>query len=263
MTTQDKRRPTALVTGASVGIGEAIARRLAAKDHDLVLVARNAERLEALAQEVASRHGVSAVALPRDLSDPRAPDDIHRTLAERGVQIDVLVNNAGFGGYGLFQDTDLAHELEMIQVNVTALVHLSKLFVRDMVARGGGRVLNVSSTAAYQPGPLQPVYYATKAFVQSFSEAIDNGLRGTGVRVTALVPGPTVTEFHARANTERSFRGMKRHSADEVARVGVEGMLKGKRVVTVGTANRILSLVARVSPRGLATETARRLQAQD
>jgi short-subunit dehydrogenase len=263
MTTQEARRPTALVTGASGGIGEALARRLAARGHDVVLVARNAERLETVARAIASRHGVSALALSRDLSDPRAPEDIHRTIAERGIQVDVLVNNAGFGGYGLFQDSDLKHELEMIQVNVTALVHLSKLFIRDMVARGGGRVLNVSSTAAYQPGPLQPVYYATKAFVQSFSEAIDNGLRGTGVRVTTLVPGPSATAFHARARTERSFRGFKQHSADQVARVGVEGMMRGKRVATVGAANRLLALVARISPRSLATETARRLQAQD
>ncbi|MDH3196839.1 MAG: SDR family oxidoreductase [Candidatus Krumholzibacteria bacterium] len=263
MQAEDTRRPTALVTGASSGIGEALARRLAAEGHDVVLVARNAERLQAVAQEIESVHGVSAHVLARDLSDPRAPDDIYRTLTERGIRVDVLVNNAGFGGYGFFQDTDLAHELGMIQVNVTALVHLAKLFVRDMVARGSGRVLNVSSTAAYQPGPLQPVYYASKAFVQSFSEAIDNGLRGTGVRVTTLVPGPAVTAFHTRARTERSFRGLKKHSADEVARVGVDGLRRGKRVVVVGRANRLLAIIARMSPRRLAAETARRLQAQD
>lgn len=263
MTAGDSGRPTALVTGASSGIGEALARRLAAEGHDLVLVARNAERLEAFARELTSRHAVTAHVLQRDLSEVEAPEDIYRTLAERGIRVDVLVNNAGFGGYGLFQDTDLTHELDMIQVNVTALVHLTKLFVRDMVARGSGRVLNVSSTAAYQPGPLQPIYYASKAFVQSFSEAIDNGLRGTGVRVTALVPGPTETAFHARARTERSFRGMKRHTADEVARAGVEGMMRGKRVVVVGLLNRVLAVFARMSPRAFATESARRLQSRD
>ncbi len=253
-------RRTALVTGASVGLGREFARRFAADGFDVVLVARDRERLERLRDELARDHGVGARVLVADLADPASPGRIHAELREAGIVVDVLVNNAGFGGYGRFHETDLDHELSMIQVNVASLVALTKLFVRDMVSRGSGHVINVSSTAAFQPGPLQAVYYATKAFVLSFSEAIDNELSGTGVRVTAFCPGPTRTEFHARAGTETSFRGLRQMSAEEAVRQGYAGYRRGRRVVIAGTLNRILAFSTRLAPRRLTTAVARRLQ---
>ncbi len=172
----------------------------------------------------------------------------------------MLVNNAGFGGYGFFHETDLEHELAMIQVNVTSLVHLTKLFVRDMVSRGRGHVINVSSTAAFQAGPLQSVYYATKAFVLSFSEAIGNELEGTGVGVTAFCPGPTLTEFHARAGTETSFRALRQMTAEAAARRGYAGFKKGKRIAFAGMKNRVLAFGTRFVSRGFAAGVARKLQ---
>ncbi len=251
---------TVLVTGASEGIGREFARRFAADGFHVVAVARNRERLESLRGELERAHGVSVRVIVADLADPAAPARIHEELASEGVRVDVLVNNAGFGGYGFFHETDLDHELRMIQVNVAALVALTKLFVREMVARGEGHVINVSSTAAFQPGPLQAVYYATKAFVLSFSEAIDNELSGTGVRVTAFCPGPTRTEFHARAGTETSFRGMRQMTAEEAVREGYEGYRRGKRVVIAGRLNRVLAFSTRLAPRRLTTAVARRLQ---
>jgi len=250
-------RQTALITGASIGIGYELAKIFAADQYDLVLVARNDERLNAVKNELEARHGISAGVLVADLAEPTAPAAIYDRLRREGVQVDVLVNNAGFGQYGEFHRGDLQRYLDMVQVNVTALVHLTGLFLPGMVARRKGRVLNVASTAGFQPGPLMAVYYATKAMVVSFSNAIHAELAGTGVTVTTLCPGPTRTEFHVRAETGRSrlFRGPMMMKADAVARAGYNGMQRGKMVVIPGAVNNVLMFGAtRLLPRALVTK---------
>lgn len=254
--------PTALVTGASSGIGLELATLLARNRNDLVLVARSQERLERIAAGLAEEFGVAATALPADLTDPAAPLDIFLALAERKVSIDVLVNDAGLGVYGFFADTPLEKELAMIQVNITALTHLSKLVLPVMLERRRGRILNVASTGAFQAGPLVAVYYATKAYVLSFSEALANETAGTGVTVTALCPGPTLTEFQRSTGLDpaRLARSPFAMDAASVARAGYEGMMRGKRVVVPGATNRTLVQALRVTPRRIAAAVARRIQ---
>jgi hypothetical protein len=256
------QRPVALVTGASMGLGAEFARLFAAEGHDLVLTARNGERLAMLKKEVENLHGVTAHVLVADLADPRAPVAIHDNLRMAGIEVDVLVNNAGFGMYGKFHESDFQTELEMVQVNMIALMHLTKLFMRDMVARRRGRILNVASTAAFQAGPMQSVYYASKAFVLSFSEAIGNELKGTGVTVTALCPGPTATGFQERANVGglRGLRLMMRVSPEAVVRAGYNGMKHGRPVVIPGLLNNLHVFLLRLVPRRLVTNVVRRLQ---
>jgi hypothetical protein len=252
---------TTLVTGASSGIGRELA-WLAAKDrHDVVLVARRRERLELLAGELASRFGIVAEVVVADVSAPGAPARIVGA-AERHGPVEILVNAAGLGVHGFFRETSLEQERESILVNVLALTELTKLCVGGMVERRRGRILNLASTAAFQPGPLMAVYYATKAYVLSFTEALAEELRGTGVTATALCPGPTLTGFQAKAGLSDVplLRGPLVLDAATVARAGWEGAKRGKRVVVPGVANRILAVGARLSPRTLATKIARKLQ---
>lgn len=255
---------TALITGASGGIGLELATLFAADGYDLVLVARTQEALQKLAEELSGKYGVRASVLPKDLAMPGAPEEIHRELSRSGVVIDFLVNNAGFGTFGFFIETPLPSTMEMLQVNMTALTHLTRLFVEDMRVRKFGRILNVASTAAFQPGPLMAVYYATKSYVLSFSEALANELRGTGVSVTVLCPGPTRTGFQKRAHMESSplvsGGNLPVMDAAAVARIGYRGMMKGKTIVIPGLVNRILVFSVRFGPRSLVTSIARRLQ---
>jgi short-subunit dehydrogenase len=255
-------RPVALVTGASLGLGAEFARLLASEGYDLVLTARNAGRLDTLRKEVENLHGVTAHVLVADLADPRAPLAIHDHLRKAGIEVDVLVNNAGFGMYGKFHESDLQTELEMVQVNIIALMHLAKLFARDMVSRRRGRIVNVASTAAFQAGPMQAVYYASKAFVLSFSEAMGNELKGTGVTVTALCPGPTPTGFQERANVGRlrGLRLMMRVSPEAVVRAGYNGMKRGQPVVIPGGLNNVHVFLLRLVPRRLVTSVVRSIQ---
>ena len=210
-------RGTALVTGASAGLGVEFAKLCAAGGYDVVLVARSASRLAELAADLAKSYGVEARPLVADLADPAAPPAILSQLG--GKPIDILINNAGFGVRGPFVETDWAREAGMMQVNMVALAHLTKLLLPDMVRRRSGRILNVASTAAYVPGPFMAVYYASKAFVLSLSEALSNEVLGTGVTVTVVCPGPTRTEFASAAGITESnlFRGFTME-ADEVAR---------------------------------------------
>jgi len=264
--TNDKRaaeRQTALVTGASGGIGWELARLFAAGGYDLVLVARGREKLEELATDLRNRYGAAVRVTPRDLSDPRSPDEVFQELESAGVVVDVLVNNAGFATFGPFAETDLGKELEELQLNVVTLTHLTKRFLPGMLARRRGGVLNVASTAAFQPGPLMAVYYATKAYVLSFSEALAEELRGTGVTVSVLCPGPTATGFSARADMESSrlFTGpMKVMDAAGVARAGYEGFRAGKRIVVPGLMNKLGAQSIRLTPRGLAARVVRAMQ---
>ena len=255
-------RKTALVTGASSGIGLEFAKLLGREGRDLVLVARRREALEELARELAVKHGVSVRVIAKDLAAPDSAAEVFAELEKEHVVVDILVNNAGLGLHGRFWETDLRRQIEIIQVNVVALTVLTGRFLPGMVARGRGRIVNVASTAAFQPGPYMAVYYATKAYVLSFSEALAQELSDTGVTVTALCPGPTVTEFQAAAGLEDTllFRGPLVMKAAKVARVGWAAAKRGKRVVIPGLANRLLKETVRFSPRRLVTAAAGRMQ---
>jgi short-subunit dehydrogenase len=247
--------PTALITGASDGIGLELARIMAGNGYDLVLVARNQKRLEEIARELKP---VRVRVLAKDLSLAGAAEEIHAEVP----QVDVLVNNAGFGVFGKFAETPLAGELGMMQVNMTTLVALTKLYLAGLVAVGRGRIMNVASTAAFQPGPLMAIYYATKAFVLSFSEAIANELAGTGVTVTALCPGPTATGFQERGQMQDSglVKGKKIMGARTVAEAGYRAMMAGKTLVIPGVKNKLLAQSVRFSPRSMVTKLVRAMQ---
>ena len=251
----------ALVTGASGGIGEELARLFAAERWDLVLVARSKSRLESLASELASKHGIQARAMAIDLAAPGAAEGLHAELTSENVQVDALVNNAGFTVHGRFAETEWANEAAMLQVNVIALTGLTKLFVRDMLGRRAGRILNVASTAAFAPGPMMAVYYASKAYVLSFSRALADELRGSGVTVTALCPGPTRTGFAQRGGVEEIplFRGPVMDPRT-VARAGYRGMLAGRAVVVPGLRNRLQTMAMRSLPTAVITRAVRRAQ---
>ena len=252
---------TALVTGASSGIGYELAHFFAEDGYHVVLVARSGEKLIRLAGELKEKYGIHVTVLVKDLSLPLSPAEIFIELQQKSVHIDVLVNNAGFGNYGFFSETNLNDELEMIQVNVTSLVHLTKLFLGEMLKKGGGKILNVASTAAFQPGPLMAVYYATKSFVLSFSEALSEELRGAAVTVTCLCPGATQTEFQKRAGLSgiRLFRaGIL--TAREAAEAGYRGLMKNKRIVIPGFLSGLFAFMVRLGPRPLVTRIVKFVQ---
>ena len=247
--------PTALITGASSGIGLELARIFTREGYRVVLVARNEKRLKEIAQEL--RPAESEV-IALDLSLPGAAEEIHGKIPKA----DVLVNNAGFGVFGKFVEKDLAEELNMMQLNMTALVILTRLCLPSMIAAGSGKIMNVASTAAFQPGPLMAIYFATKAFVLSFSEAIANELEGTGVTVTALCPGPTTSDFQERAQMQNSglVKGKKMMDARTVAQAGYRALMAGKRIEIPGLANKLLTQSLRFSPRSVVTKMVRRMQ---
>ena len=253
---------TALITGGSAGIGFELARQFAAHGHDLVLVARNTDQLEAAAGKIEGKYGVTVRTLAMDLADADAPQQLFDRLSADGVEIHYLINNAGFGLGGEFADTDIERELDMIQVNAASVVHLTKLFLPAMLKRRKGRIMNVASTAAFQPGPLHSIYYATKAFVLSFSEAIHEELRKTGVTVTALCPGPTRTEFFERAGTNKTrlFTQAAMATAEDVAHFGYGAMMRGKSVAIPGIGNKLMIQAERFTPRVVVTRIARIVQ---
>lgn len=248
-----------LITGASSGIGLELAREFARNDHDLVIVARSGDRLREIADGFTGEYGVSVEVIVKDLTLPDAPSEVYREVKGRGVEVDVLVNNAGIGTYGAFHETDLEEELTLVELNVLAVTHLTKLFLEDMVERGSGRILNVASSAAFQPGPLMATYYASKAYVLSFSEAVDEELRGTDVSVTALCPGPVDTEFQDRAEMQESGIAQNLTTPERVAEAGYKGVMRGKTVVIPSLKFRLLELLVRVSPRNLVRRVTKRL----
>jgi short-subunit dehydrogenase len=246
---------TALITGASVGIGYELAKLFARDGYNLILVSRDEAKLKDVAAELESSYECRVAVLPKDLTVARAPDEVFEQLQDNSVELDVLVNNAGVGVHGPFHRVDTQKILDLIQLNVSALVHLTRLVLPAMVARGDGHVLNVASTAAYQPGPFAATYYASKAFVLSFSEATATELRGTGVSMTTLCPGPTDTEFHERAGMKHSKAAGKVAiimDPQTVARIGYEAMLQRKRTVIAGLKNRVGAFaLSRVLPKSL------------
>ncbi|MGH7063574.1 MAG: SDR family NAD(P)-dependent oxidoreductase [Stellaceae bacterium] len=252
-------RPVALVTGASSGIGADLARELAHDGHDLVLTARRAPPMRALAAEIEAA-GAAAVVIPADLSQPGAAAALTAAIDERGLTIDVLINNAGLGAAGRFDRSDPVRIAEMLNVNIVALTELSRLALPGMVARRRGRVMLVASTAGFLPGPGMAVYFATKAYVLSLGEALAQELRGTGVTVTTLCPGATATEFFQVAGSADLRRGMMSPAA--VARIGWRGLKSGRRVVVAGLANKVQALAARFGPHTISVPVAAALMSR-
>ncbi|MBI4044189.1 MAG: SDR family oxidoreductase [Candidatus Diapherotrites archaeon] len=253
---------TALVTGASGGIGLEFAKIFAQESHDIVMVARDREKLVKNAEEIREKHGVQVIVVVLDLARPGSAQKLFNELEKKKIRVDVLVNNAGFGVAGFFHEESLEKQLEMIQLNVATLVELTYFFANKMVERRSGKILNVSSTAAFQPGPLMAVYYASKAFVLSFSEALRNELGDSGISVTALCPGPTESGFQERADikTMRLVRGKRLMSPAVVAAAGFDGLMKNKSVVIPGLRNFVMAYAVRVLPRDYVTKTVRRIQ---
>ncbi|MHB1667404.1 MAG: SDR family NAD(P)-dependent oxidoreductase [Thiomonas sp.] len=248
----------ALVTGASGGIGLEIARELAATGYALVLSARSDDKLQTLAEELRAQHGTRCLCMALDLGAADGPETLTRRIAEAGVEPTVLVNNAGFGVYGRFAEADVAQTQGMIDLNISALTRLTALLLPAMLRQGRGRILNVASTAAFQPGPGMAVYFASKAYVLSLSEALDAELRWRGISVTALCPGATETGFGARAQGEQRsalFHG-RMATARDVARYGVLAMERGQRVAVYGLLNRMLAASVRFTPRPVVTALA-------
>jgi short-subunit dehydrogenase len=252
---------TALITGASGGIGYELAELFARDRYNLVLVARSGARLSQFADELQRHYGISAKSVTLDLTWPQAPQSLFDQLQLSGVRVDILVNNAGYGVAGEFARLPLEEDLGMMRLNLVALTALTKLFLGPMLARGAGRILNVASTAGFQPGPLMAVYYATKAYVISFSEALADELKGTGVTVTCLCPGATDTGFQKRAGSENSilFRRLRPMDAKTVARDGYRGLMAGKTMVISGFRNWLVAESIRFAPRKLVTTISRKL----
>jgi short-subunit dehydrogenase len=256
-----KTQQTVLITGATGGIGCALAEIFAKNGYRLVLTGRNAEKLFSLKEQWERQYNIAVKYCVNDLAVPSAPDEIFQELCAEQIDVDVLVNNAGFGLLGEFFRLDQDTQLEMLQVNVTALTHLTRLFLPAMIARKRGKILNVASTAAFLPGPGMAVYYASKAYVLSFSAALSHELRSSGVTVTALCPGPTATGFQARAGMAGTnlFKNVSVMNAENVAACGYRALLKGKPVVLPGVLNSLGAFSARFMSRTFLMKCVERL----
>ena len=244
---------TALITGASGGIGYELAKLFAADGNNLVLVARNEQKLNEVKREIEKEFGVTVNVITCDLSKPRAAIEVFEATTNLNIKVDYLVNNAGFGDFGLFYERRFEKQSDMVSLNVTALTELCHLYLPQMVEKRHGKILNVASIAAFQPGPLMAVYYATKAFVLSLTEALSVELKGTGVTVTALCPGPTKTGFEDTAKLESSglFKNLKVVTAKEVAIYGYKQMKKNKVIAIHGFMNRLIVCGSKLAPRAL------------
>jgi uncharacterized protein len=255
-------KKTALITGASSGIGLELAKILVGDGYDLVITARRKDRLIDLKNELENKSSTDVHIFTADLSLAESPMGIYQYCEDQNIEINVLVNNAGIGDYGLFHDSDWQKTATMIDLNIKSLTHLTRLFLPSMIDRKHGFILNVASTASFQPGPLMSVYYATKHYVLAFSEAIANEVKEYGITVTALCPGPTQSEFQATANMEKS-KLMDRFpmpTSKDVAEYGYKAMKKGKRVAVHGFMNKIMSKIVRLIPRQWVTATVRKIQ---
>jgi hypothetical protein len=258
----ETQRPIAIITGASSGIGEEFARQLASRGYDLVLVARRKERLAKLAETLHAVHGVDCVPLEADLAQPSGRDRLAHALTPDKTRVEMLVNNAGFGTHGFFYETDLQRELEMIEVNCAAPVHLTKRFLPWMLDRKKGYIVNVASLSAFTPGPVMAMYFATKAFLLSFSEALWEECRDTGVTVLALCPGPVKTEFQGSAGISPKARssGTAPLPVERVVDDALRALFEGKRVVIPGFQARVAATLSKIMPKSRALKTVRRIQ---
>jgi len=250
---------TTLITGATSGIGYELTKKYAADGYNLVLTARTQFKLEHIAQELADAYSIEVHIVPDDLSDPDAPQRIYAYTKKHNIHIDVLVNNAGFGLRGAFAETNLSTELDMITVNISALTELTKLFVEDMIRENSGHIVNIASTAAFLPGAYMAVYYATKAYVLHFGEAIREELKKTGVKVTTVCPGPTSTGFEQAADIEFS-QTMKVMSVEEAVDIAYRDIQKKKSISILGRQNKTAALLTRIAPYKLLTKITARLQ---
>jgi hypothetical protein len=254
--------PAALITGASTGIGRELADLAARDGYDVVLVARSESALEHVAADIRQKWKRTVVVIAKDLADREAPQQIFDAVSNRSLEIEVLINNAGFGLLGKFWELGEREQVEMIQLNVTAVTELTRLFLPRLIERRRGMILNVASTAAFQPGPLMSVYYATKSYVLSFSEAIHNEARDFGVTVTCLCPGATQTEFDKRAGTGNTklFSSGRVMSARRVAEIGWNGTKRGKPLVIAGSLNGLMAFLTRFAPIQFTASMARKMQ---
>ena len=255
-----KSNPVVLITGASGGIGKALSEEFAKNGYDLILAARGIEKMQAHAADLQKRFSIRVTAIGADLEKPKGAEQLHAEIKKSGKVLTALVNNAGYGVFGDFKDSALGSELAMMQLNMNTVVVLTKLFLPDLLATRG-KILNIASTAAFQPGPYMAVYCATKSFVLSFSEAIASELEGTGVTVTALCPGPTASGFQDKANLGNStlIKGKKLPTSEAVAAMGYRAMLRGQRVYIPGIVNWVMAQSMRFTPRDLATKVVKML----
>lgn len=262
MATNDKSRPTALITGASAGIGVDLAKCFAREGYDLILCARTEPALREVGDRLAQAHGVRVTAFALDLGEIGAGTKLAQAIEKRGLHVDVLVNNAGYGYAGAFKDSSLDVELGMVDLNIRTLLELTHIYWPGMLASGRGGVLNVASTAAFQPGPLMATYYASKAFVLSLSEALWEEARGTGVKVSCLCPGPTTSKFRERAGTDKKklARAATSMSSESVAELGFRAWQANKRVEITGLRNRVVARAVPFMPRVAVLNAVRTLQ---
>lgn len=252
---------TVIITGASQGLGLEFAKFFAKDGYDLTLVARSKEKLDSASKDLSKNFGIKVKTFSSDLSKTGSVEKLWLELKKEKISPDILVNNAGFGLHGFFYETSLEKELEMMQLNMVSLTHLTKLVLQDMLKKGNGRILNISSTAAFQPGPLMAVYYASKAYVLFFSQALSNELKGTGITVTCLCPGPTRTGFQERAGLGGiSLLRSNVMNANKAAEIGYNALMKGKTLEIAGFQNSLMAFMVRFLPRSLVLSHVRGLQ---
>lgn len=253
---------TALITGASSGIGRELAEIHARNGHNLVITARREERLKTLKSDLENRYNSKVVVFAADLSDENAPEEIFHFTDKHKISIDFLINNAGVGDYGFFHEADWVRQKTMLDLNIKSLTHLTHLYLPELIEKDRAYIMNVASTAAFQPGPLMSVYYASKHYVLAFSEALANELSDTGVTVTALCPGPTKSEFQEQAKMEKSkmLDRLPLDTSKDVAEYGYKAMMSGKRVAVYGVLNNIMAKTVAFFPRNLVTSIVRKFQ---
>ena len=257
-------KKTALITGASKGIGKELALIFAQNNTNLVLVARSSEILNQFKEHLVSSYSISVLTIVKDLCSPSSVEEMFNEIKENNIDIDYLVNNAGFGDYGSFASTPWETYEQMISLNVTTLTHLSHVFITDWKGRKPGRILNIASTAAFQPGPMMAVYFATKSFVLNLSEAIGRELKNDNITVTTLCPGPTHTSFGEVSNINASdvVKSVKIATAKDVAALGYKSMMKGRATVIHGSINKLAPFVIRFLPRKWITNLSERVMRQ-
>ena len=262
MKNENKIRKTALITGATSGIGYELTKLFAEDSYDLVLIARNKDKLKEIKEYLSKKYNIDILIIAKDLSVPNAAIEIFNEIEEKKIVIDILVNNAGIGNFGLFNNEKLLKISQIMQINIVALTELTKLYLKEMVDRKEGKILNVSSMAAFQPGPYMAVYYASKAYVQSFSEAIASELKGTGVTVTTLCPGPTKSGFQHQVGSEGSNLSKLNllSSSKYVAKYGYKALNEGKSVAIPGFVNTSLVNTAKFIPRKATIQMVKKLQ---